>query len=285
MLVGAALLAGCSTPTQPDSAIPSRYVEAPTISAAATQKYGDAAKAAYEEIAAFVLDESLPEPLLDPAHQQVTAAELTDGISGHLTPGTAAGWDQLVGKALTGDAEARDSVHVLRYYGLKAPNLKVPSSGSIVQGQSITGAEVDVVETTSGVVPLEVSFEQTARLRYLDGRSPYDGTLTRQLSFVVLPAATVAVPATGATSAAPTSAAPTTTEPTTTAPTTTAPTSGAAASPATGSPTSAPGTATGGPAVAYTRDPAADWLIRNFDGEVELDFDAVPSGATAAPTG
>lgn len=270
MLVGAALLAGCSTPTQPDSAIPSRYVEAPTISAAATQKYGDAAKAAYEEIAAFVLDESLPEPLLDPAHQQVTAAELTDGISGHLTPGTAAGWDQLVGKALTGDAEARDSVHVLRYYGLKAPNLKVPSSGNIVQGQSITGAEVDVVETTSGVVPLEVSFEQTARLRYLDGRSPYDGTLTRQLSFVLLPAATVAVPATGATSAAPT---------------TTAPTSGPAASPATGSPTSASGTATGGPAVAYTRDPAADWLIRNFDGEVELDFDAVPSGATAAPTG
>ncbi len=246
-------LSSCVIPSNQDTAIPKRFVESPKISPKATDKYGDEAARAYQEIAAWILDHGEQDELLDPTRTTFTAAELTRGITAQMTPGAATEWENLVAKAVAGDVAAEDEVQALRYFKLYAPGLALPNDGTAVESQAITGGTVDIApNSTESVVRLKITFTHETRIKLLDGKSPYRGTITNALQFTVLPAALVAPPV------ATKSPNPTT----------------SASSAASGSPE--PTTATA-PSGEYTRDPAATWLVSTFDGDVQVSFDQASS--------
>lgn len=271
-LVTLATLGGCVIPSQQDTVVPKRFVETPTISAQATAKYGAEAARAYQEVADFVLDQGDRADLLEPGRTQFTTADLTTGIIDHMTPGAAATWERYVASALAGDAEAEEAVRALRFYKLEAPGLTLPPKGSPVESQAITGATVDVAKAVGSVVPLKITFEHEARIKLMNGKSGYPGAISNSLEFTVLPAAlVVATPGNTAKAVNATTAA---------------------ATPVAANPPAESGgtpTATGTPLVpssAYTRDPAARWLISQFEGDVEITFDqapATPSDDAEAP--
>ncbi len=247
-------LASCVIPSDQNTVTPKRFVEAPTISAQAQAKFGDEAGRAYQEIADFVLDQGERSELLDPQRTTFTAQDLTAGLTSHMTPGAAATWEHLVAQALDGDATAEEAVRALRYYKVEAPTLTLPAQGA-VDSQTVTGAKVDLLPASTGTVDrLKITFEHTTRISLLNGKSPYPGSIDNQLEFAVIPAGLVVMP-----TAKPSS--------TVTAPTSTA-------SPGTtGTPAPTPTL----PSADYTRDPAATWLISQFEGDVDLAFDADPS--------
>lgn len=249
----ALVLAGCATPSSQGEAIPEEYVEAPTISAEAKAEYGDSAEQAYQEVAEFVLEQSLRDPLLDPQKTTFTAEELSTGITEHLTPGAAFEWDRYVQQALAGDRDAKEAAHVLRVFGFDAPSLTAQPDGSVVESQAVSGAKVGLAQATTATATtperLSISFEHRARITLMDGKSPYPGTVLRELTFTVLPSDLVPVSATVTPTA------------------TTTATPDVAASPT---------------VVQPPRDPSAAWLIEQFDGVSDFDFDRAPS--TATPT-
>lgn len=269
-------LGGCVIPSQQATVAPKRFVETPTITAQASAKYGAEAGRAYQELADFVLDQDDRADLLEPGRTQFSTADLTTGIIDHMTPSAAATWERYVTAALAGDAEAQEAVRALRFYKLHAPGLTLPPKGSPVESQAVTGARVDVAKAVGTVVPLKITFEHETRINLMNGKTRYPGTISNTLEFVVLPAAlVVATPAKPANTTTPTD-----------------PTNPATQDSATpgGTPASTPA-ATGTPLVpssAYTRDPAARWLINQFEGDVEVAFDkapATPSGTSRASTG
>ena len=253
-------LGGCVIPSQQDTVVPKRFVETPKISPEATAKYGTEAGKAYEELADFVLDQDERADLLDPRRTEFTAADLTTGVIDHMTPTAAATWERFVAEALAGDDDAEETVQALRAYKLDAPTLTLPPKGSPVESQAITGATVDVAPAVGSVVPLKITFDHETRIALMNGKTRYPGTISNSLEFTVLPAALVVD------------------TPAKTANATTAATPAGSASP----------TASATPLVpssAYTRDPAARWLISQFEGDVEVTFDQAPSTPDATEDG
>lgn len=204
-LVTAGLVAGCSGPLTEPEARPSLFVEEAEVSAAARAAYGPAAGEAYEELAAFVLDESLVLDLLDPAGDQVGAEDLNEGIVGRLAPGSRPVWEARVAAALAGDVEAQGDVKVLRLYDLQVPEGVGLAPGDPVRSQVVTGAFVDVGEepgemvattapagdgastTAPPTLPLTVSLRHEAVLELRGRGGTSDVEVERDLSFDVVP--------------------------------------------------------------------------------------------------
>lgn len=210
----AAVLSACGSPRSADDAAPQRYVEEPTVSQAAQQRYGQRARQAYEEMARFQLDEWLRSELVAPGAPTPTPQQLTDAIKPRLAPTTAPVWDAAVAAALAGNEDEMNLVRVLRYYNLQAPTLKAPDGGNFITGESVTRGSVDVGAVRSdGIVPLVVSFRQKGRLDLLSGRSPSPVDLSKDLSLNVVPieeldrvAAAAGTPAPQGTATSPTQA-------------------------------------------------------------------------------
>lgn len=272
--IGAVLLAAvmlvvtaCGGPNRQVDALPGDFVEAPKLSAAVTARYGDSAAAAYKEITAFSLQQWLKRDLLDPSNAgAVTATNLSDGIVGRLTTATRPHWSVLVDGAIKGDAAAREDVGLLRFHDWEAPSLSLPD-GSPVQSQAISGAKIGLGKAyADGTVPLVIAFQQQARVTLLDKRAPYPATITKEITFQLVPAASSAAKATS--TVAPTS------------PNATAATS----TPGSATPTDSPSSTPTAPATpTATTDPSATWLISAFEGTIEVDFDKDESEATTSP--
>ncbi|WP_226346256.1 hypothetical protein [Agilicoccus flavus] len=257
-IVGAFLLAammfvtaGCGSPSRQVDALPSDFVEAPTASAAARARYGKAIDTAYREITTFSLRQWLQPELLDPsATKSVTAENLTEGIDGRLRPSTRPHWAGLVDRAIAGDAAARLDVALLRFHDWQTPTLTLDSSP--VRSQAISGAKIGVgAAYADGTVPLVVTFRQQARVALVNKRAPYPATITKNITFALVPAASKAATSTTTPSA-----------------------------PATSPSTS--GTASRASAAATT-DPQATWLISAFEGTLDIDFDRAESDSTTTP--
>lgn len=188
---GAALvlaLGGCATPSAQEDVVPTRYVEAPQLSESAKAAVGDvAARQAYDELVGFVLDQSMQGDLLDPQRTSFTPEEISTGVRDRMTPRAAAVWEDYVAQALAGDTSSEEVVHTLRLYGLTAPGLELPPGGSPVRSQAVSGGAVGVTQDpATGVPALKISFDHHTGLSYLDGKSPYPGTVDQELSFVVV---------------------------------------------------------------------------------------------------
>lgn len=188
MVLIAAVGAACAGPTDPQEAAPDRFVEAPDVSTDARALYGESAQQAHRELAEFVLGESLTPPLLDPQKTEVSSAQLSEGIVEHFTPEARSEWLRLVDQALAGDEAAAEGVKILRFYDWQSPESTLPDRDSPVIRQSVTGGTVDVAPATAeGVVPLEVFFRHDAQVVLELESVPYDVTLTRLLTFLVVP--------------------------------------------------------------------------------------------------
>jgi hypothetical protein len=191
LCAGALVLTGCGAViTSPDQVTPEVYVEEPSVSAAAEQRFGDdKAEEAYREVTKFALEQAFPEPFLDPAKKDYTAAELTSGVAPHLTPTAAEGWSSLVTSALAGDVEAQDSLRILQFYNVDDPSSEVPPDGDVLVRQKITDATIDV-EEPSGDDPqrLLVSFRHEAVLSYVDDGRPYELDVAKTMSYWLSPA-------------------------------------------------------------------------------------------------
>ena len=240
-------------PTTEPEAVPSRYVEPPAISAAAQQRFGKKpAEQAYREMARFVTDQWIDGRLLDPQRTNPpTDAELSAGIVQRLTPTTQAYWHELVAKARAGDKNAVEDVKLMRYYGIDAPTLTLPTGGPAAESQTTTNGQVDVGKPRpDGLIPLRIAVHQEARIPLLSARRPYPALLAKDLTLEVLPAEQVTRLAT--------------------------------------EPPAADGTGTTTPTPAVTIDPKATWLISTFDGELQVSFpradEAPPPSATPQGT-
>lgn len=236
------------------------------MDAAAKKAYGNDAAKAYREIAAFVLDESLKAELIDPNRTTFTAAQLSDGIVGHLAPRTRVVWMLSVDRALAGDAAAREVVFGLRPYDLEAPELSLPGSGTVIDSQSVSGAQVTLAaaSATSKIRPLRITFTHRARLSLQYGKSAYPGTVMRDVTLTVTPA--TATPSASSTSG-------------------TNPTTDIASSPATTSPSSP-----AAPTPRATTTPTAPvakpaWLINQFDADTSIEFDEASATGPQTQTG
>jgi hypothetical protein len=206
VLVMVGLVAGCSGPLTEPAARPSRYVEQPEVSSAARDAYGPAAEEAYEELARFVLDESIVLDLLDAPTEEITAEELNEGILNLFASESRSAWETRVGAALSGDAEAQGDVQVLRLHDLQVPEGVGLAHGDPVRSQVVTEAAIDVVEgsgdggaatasgtdvasrTASAPVPLSVAFRHQAVIALRDRGGSMDLEVDRFLSFEVVPA-------------------------------------------------------------------------------------------------
>ncbi len=204
VVVVAGLITGCSGPLTEPAARPSRFVEEPVVSAAARESYGPAAEQAYQELAAFVLDESLVVDLLEVPREEITAEQLNEGIRERFAPESRPGWEIRVGAALAGDAEAQADVQVLRLHDLQVPEGVGLATEDPVRSQVVTEAVTDVAQgsadeggattppddvdggTAGADRPLTVAFRHRAviALRGRGGRQ--DVELDRVLSFEVV---------------------------------------------------------------------------------------------------
>ncbi|GAB49667.1 hypothetical protein MOPEL_132_00340 [Mobilicoccus pelagius NBRC 104925] len=207
LLVGAfaavSLVGGCALPSTPDEAAPSTYVEPVTVTAEAEQMYGDEARKAYDEVSRLMLAQSVRREDVDPRRTTWSDADLFEGLVGHFAPEVQADWRRTVGRANAGDTESRHVVDLFRLHRVDAPELAMPDRRPVVGGQVLSGAEVDVADVPAGadVTPLEISFDHSARLDYVHGRSAAPGRLERTMTVTVIPvgAAETSAVATGTT--------------------------------------------------------------------------------------
>ncbi|MEP7160583.1 MAG: hypothetical protein ABI746_05735 [Dermatophilaceae bacterium] len=246
MLLAVIALAGCAAPLSTSDAAPQRFIEAPAVSEAARQRYGDGAQQAYEELTRFSMDQWLLAKLVDPGAPAPTAQALSDGITEHLAPATVPSWQQSVTAALAGNADQANLVRILRFYDLQAPTLRMPDGGSSpITGESITQGTVGLGAARSdGIVPLVVAFRQGARLNLLSGRSPFAVDLKKDLVLTVVPADELAKVA--------------------------------AATPSVAQPTTS-GATTG---ASIARDSRVTWLISTFEGDIaSSDRSSISSGS------
>lgn len=250
------LTAGCGGPSRQVDALPGDFVEAPTASAAARARYGGAVDTAYREITTFSLRQWLQPELLDPsATASVTAENLTEGIVGRLRPATRPHWAGLVDRAIAGDAAARLDVALLRFHDWQTPTLTLDSSP--VRSQAISGAKIGVgAAYADGTVPLVVTFRQQARVALVNKRAPYPATITKDITFALVPATSKAATSTAT-------------------PTASATTSQASATTSRASATT--------PQASATTDPQVTWLISAFEGTLDVDFDRAESESTTTP--
>lgn len=180
-------LVGCA-PLAQDQARPERFVDPPEITAAATQRYGNAAGAAYNQVADFLLTQSYRPELIDPQHTEVTVPELTDGISEALVPATATVWQELAAESVAGDREARDSVRLLRFHSWDIPGSTLPPHRrDVLRTQSVTDGYVDVTTSGSGGEALLVAVRHRADLTLAENTIPYDVVLTKDLELTLVP--------------------------------------------------------------------------------------------------
>lgn len=138
------VLAACAGPVTEPGARPSFFVESPQITSAARAAHGDAAEQAYEELSAFVADDTLVPELIDPSGE-VTAPELTDSVVERFTTVSATEWGNTVTAALAGDETAQEDVKVLLPYDLQLPEGFTIAEDDPVTSQVITGAVVDLL--------------------------------------------------------------------------------------------------------------------------------------------
>lgn len=255
-----AVLSACATPNRIEEVLPSRFVEPPQISAAAERSFGAGAFDAYTEVTEWSMAQWLRDPLLDPkAKDSVNADLLSQGIIDHMIPGTAERWHHVSEQAIGGDEHARHVVQLLRFHDWSESTLQTPG-GSPIESQAIAKGRVDLGEKwADGTQPMVITFEQTARIQLLNRRDPYPATVSKEVTFSVVPSDLVFF---GTPSDKPTNAA--TPTPTSTTPTAQPGRSG----------TPSIGTVNHG---AGERNPDAKWLIATFDGDIDIHFDKSPT--------
>lgn len=200
-------LAACG-PSDPEQVLPEAFVDPPAVSAQAREAYGEEAELAYDEIADFVLQESMPEALLDPAAGAPTEAELVDGIVERMTPEAAAEWRAHVAADLAGDEDSRDVVRLLRFHTWEGTDVDAPRVGDVLRSQWVSDGVVDLASgagdaagttaadgaartapAATGAPPegLDVALSHHAKVRLVSNRVPIDVEVVRQLTFVLVP--------------------------------------------------------------------------------------------------
>ncbi len=303
-LTSAMALGACALPASQDEVLPTRFVEPATITPAAEKAFGAQAKEAYNEIVEWSMSQWLRDPLLNPEDTvAVTAQNISLGITDHMIPGTARTWNAITEQAISGDEKARHAVQLLRFHDWYEAKLQKPG-GSPIRSQAINRGFVDVAPAwKDGVQPMRISFQQTARIELLNRRDPYPATVTKEVTFTLVPASSVKSGTSTTTSAATASATSTATSPVAAAAAsgTRAPAAAAVTS-ATMSPSRISGTVpmrsrstsmpSGAPSIgtlnnsANVVNPTATWLIAAFDGDIEINFDKDrtprPSGTGSA---
>lgn len=192
------LLAACG-PTAQDQVTPQRFVDAPEVSEAAAQAYGEEAEEAYEVVAEFLLDHSYELPLIDPEHTSPTAEELSEVVTPMLATDAATDWAALVEADLAGDTDARDAVRLLRFHAWDAEGSSLASPDRPLNFQTITDGTVDLGEVTATAEtddaaatadpaqpPLLVTLVHRASVALQDARVPYDVLIEKPLQFTLV---------------------------------------------------------------------------------------------------
>ncbi|WP_040159197.1 hypothetical protein [Nigerium massiliense] len=194
----AVLTTGCTITTDPDSVVPTRYVESVAVAPAAKASVGEQdAKAAAQAAVTFTLAHGTEENLLDPQRKTYTVDELGAGLQQALTPETYASWQQVAPKIASGDRAERESFRGLKVFALDEPTWRRPAARPIIQSQDVTHVKVEarphsadnqrLSSSTSVAQPQEVtvSLEHRTIAHFATDHSPVEAVIDRQVSYVM----------------------------------------------------------------------------------------------------
>lgn len=179
------LTTGCTLTTDPDEALPQRYVETVTTSPAAKKLVGEKeARAAAAVATRFTMAHGTEEDLLDPQKTTLTAKELDRGVEGVLTPQTLKKWKSHSKQFAAGNEASGEQLRGLKVFLTEEPTWRRPDDGKIIQSQDITGIEVDA-KSTATPKQLTVTMDHRTIAHYATDKNPVEAVVNRDVVYVM----------------------------------------------------------------------------------------------------
>lgn len=183
------LLAGCGIATDPEHAVPDKWVDPPSVTEKARGAFTPPElESAYAMVTAFALERGFDPVLMDPQKSEYTADELNAGVLSRITPALQERWKARVASALAGNQSDQDGLRVLQFYQWEQPEWTLPREGSSLVSQWIRNGEIGVSDATEDTPQrMKITVIHEAELRYEEEQEPFTLQVVKRVSYWMLP--------------------------------------------------------------------------------------------------
>ncbi|WP_432558907.1 hypothetical protein [Granulicoccus sp. GXG6511] len=183
------LLAGCGIATDPERAVPDKWVDPPSVTEKARGVFTPPElESAYAMVTAFALERGFDPVLMDPQKTEYTADELNAGVLSRITPTLQERWKARVDSALAGNQSDQDGLRVLQFYQWEQPEWTLPREGSSLVSQWIRNGEIGVSDATEDAPQrMKVTVIHEAQLRYEEEQEPFTLQVVKRVSYWMMP--------------------------------------------------------------------------------------------------